>query len=257
MHTATDRIIRRGAKSPAHRAPAAFTLIELLTVIAIIGILAAILIPTVGKVRATAKKAACASNLRQVGTALLAFAMDNKAGGLPGYYKIKDKDGEGHTVSSTSGAAGPVYWADNGVPTRSVPGQLVPYLSTGVKGSGSKSGKIAIMLCPSNSTAVSTYETSDPAPSYALGLKVRTTRNTLQRPFSNSWSTPSLRLNDIASPRTAVALFDTDKEFIALVGTAAIGTAAPTAAHDTTRNVLYFDGHIASVDKNVDPYETL
>ena len=47
----------------------AFTLIELLTVIAIIGILAAILIPTVGAVRVQAKQATCVSNLRQVGVA--------------------------------------------------------------------------------------------------------------------------------------------------------------------------------------------
>lgn len=250
MNTVKPRISTRGRK-------AAFTLIELLTVIAIIGILAAILIPTIGKVRSTAKKAACASNLRQTGTALLAFAMDNKAGGLPGYFKIVDKDGAGYRVSGANGVASPLYWADNGVPTRSVPGQLVPYLSTAVKGSGSKSGKISIMLCPSNETAVSTYDTSDPAPSYALSLKVRTTRNTLVRPFTSDWNTPSLRLSDIASPRTAVALFDTDKEFITLVGTSAIGTAAPTAAHVNTRNVLFFDGHVASIDSKVDPYETL
>lgn len=42
-----------------------FTLIELLTVIAIIGILAAILIPVVGKVRSTAKFATNVSNVRQ------------------------------------------------------------------------------------------------------------------------------------------------------------------------------------------------
>jgi prepilin-type N-terminal cleavage/methylation domain-containing protein/prepilin-type processing-associated H-X9-DG protein len=55
-----------------------FTLIELLTVIAIIGILAAIIIPTVGKVRATAKSATCLSNLRQIGSAALIFAQDNR-----------------------------------------------------------------------------------------------------------------------------------------------------------------------------------
>ena len=49
------------------QAPAAFTLIELLTVIAIIGILAAIIIPTVGKVRDSARSAQCISNMRQVG----------------------------------------------------------------------------------------------------------------------------------------------------------------------------------------------
>lgn len=44
-----------------------FTLVELLTVIAIIGILAAILIPTVGSVMDNARKSAAASNIRQIG----------------------------------------------------------------------------------------------------------------------------------------------------------------------------------------------
>jgi len=55
----------------------AFTLIELLTVIAIIGILAAIIIPTIGKVRETAQRAVDASNLREIGKAALLYAADN------------------------------------------------------------------------------------------------------------------------------------------------------------------------------------
>lgn len=65
-----------------NRASAAFTLIELLTVIAIIGILAGILIPTVGSVRKTAQTAACVSNLRQIGVAFQLHAEANK-GNLP------------------------------------------------------------------------------------------------------------------------------------------------------------------------------
>lgn len=56
----------------------AFTLIELLTVIAIIGILAAILIPTVGAVRKRATKAQCSSNLHQMGMAVNLYRNDNK-----------------------------------------------------------------------------------------------------------------------------------------------------------------------------------
>lgn len=56
----------------------AFTLVELLTVIAIIGILAAILIPTVAKVRLSARKAQSTSNLRQVALGIELYVNDNK-----------------------------------------------------------------------------------------------------------------------------------------------------------------------------------
>jgi prepilin-type N-terminal cleavage/methylation domain-containing protein len=56
----------------------AFTLIELLTVIAIIGILAAILIPTVGSVRKKAATTRDVSKLREIGRGLLLHMNDNK-----------------------------------------------------------------------------------------------------------------------------------------------------------------------------------
>ncbi|MFP4157897.1 MAG: Tfp pilus assembly protein FimT/FimU [Opitutales bacterium] len=55
-----------------------FTLIELLTVIAIIGILAAILIPAVGKVREVANKATSSSNIRSIA---LSYATFSQSGG--------------------------------------------------------------------------------------------------------------------------------------------------------------------------------
>ncbi|WP_043588818.1 prepilin-type N-terminal cleavage/methylation domain-containing protein, partial [Geminisphaera colitermitum] len=56
----------------------AFTLIELLTVIAIIGILASVLIPTVGAVRQSARNTTCLSNQRQIALAINLAAADNR-----------------------------------------------------------------------------------------------------------------------------------------------------------------------------------
>ncbi len=55
----------------------AFTLVELLVVIAVIGILAALIFPALGRVKDTAHTTQCASNLRQMGLAMTMYFADN------------------------------------------------------------------------------------------------------------------------------------------------------------------------------------
>src|SRR5690348_10214706 len=55
-----------------------FSLVELLVVVGIIAVVIGLLLPVISRARESANRAPCLSNMRQFGTALLAYAQQNK-----------------------------------------------------------------------------------------------------------------------------------------------------------------------------------
>ena len=63
----------------------AFTLVEMLVVISIIGILAALLLPVLSASKATAKRMTCLNNLKQINYAVRMYYDDSDDAAPPGY----------------------------------------------------------------------------------------------------------------------------------------------------------------------------
>lgn len=67
----------RAGSGPTSARRRGFTLIELLVVLAILGLLASLLLPTLGRAREAGRATACLSNLRQIGLALQLYVEAN------------------------------------------------------------------------------------------------------------------------------------------------------------------------------------
>lgn len=122
--------IPNGPAFSCHRRPItrhlpAFTLIEVLVVIAVIGLLAALLLPVFSRAKEAARATACISNLHQIGLALQVY-VDNHHNHLP---VMRDRSAD-----------------TNSTPTNALPGVDV-VLKTEL-------GNLNVLRCPSDRSGV-------------------------------------------------------------------------------------------------------
>lgn len=210
-----------------------FTLIELLTVIAIIGILAAILIPVAAKAREQGNRSKCASNIRQIALACLTY--ETELGVLPG------PSVEG-IRSPWRGVEGQALGIQSHLPPR-----LEPYLGAGLY--------LTVWECPSNEAAFNINPQR-----YVYLLNNREGANTTMPPkFFGRSSTQADRFTDaISTERIQAAgngiwrrftelsqiwmISDIDAINYPYVGEFDIGSVPPP--HDNGRNYVFFDGHV-------------
>ena len=210
----------------------AFTLIELLVVMAIIGILAALIFPSIGVARRSAQRGACVSNLRQVGTAITLYAGDNM-GSLPGPASEK------------------VAPNNNNMPL-ALGYYLSSYLGVNTNASGAYT-LIPTMVCPAFKALMQpgNAATFMNLVEYArVKTYVDTSTQLTFDPLDPS--APPHVLSGIASSMRAVSLRQVcvmgEVDQLNKPGVPSIATLLPSQpVHVTARNYLYFDAHVDSV----------
>lgn len=205
----------------------AFTLIELLAVIAIVGVLAGIIIAMVGRSRSAALDARCLSTQRQIGIAIQLYASEHK-NRFPGpcYAGVR----KGYSNKSSDG---------------SFFGYIAPYQGLEVSTSWLQADALT---CPAWSQQVTD---ADQAPVYLLNDSVTTTDGTTANPWGYPSKSSPIPVIQLANPSTTWLLKDIDKRNAAANATwYSYLPPAPVHGGGKTRIVLFADFSARTVSAN-------
>ncbi len=213
----------------------AFTLTELLVVVAIIAILAALLMPAISRSKAKAHKIACIGNLHQLGIGLQSFVTDNHAypsiigpsnSENPGWWASQlESGGFGDSTSITNFIYAGVWHCPSAPDIRPWPGpgKGEPFISYGYNVFGVSRGQ------------------------YALGLHGNFIPGATV--ISNHPGFAPVREFEVTAPAAMMAIGDSfagDLRFIRLDLAYLDKYGRATARHQGKVDVLFCDGHVES-----------
>src|SRR5213592_4579935 len=170
----------------AMRRKTAFTLVELLVVVGIVGVLIALLLPSINKARRHAAQVTCLSNLRQLGIALIAYANESKGCFPAAASALREQDEDW------------VHWQ----PTRDVKNSaLWSHLG----------GNVDVLKCPLGVPE----RPAGTAPPYPFSYSVNTKFTGLVTTASSrSWNRPPCRLGDVRQPSRKMLAVEEDSSTI-------------------------------------------